>query len=342
MEDIHLSSGYTIPYPHTVYFNKTVLCQGETLKIVVSTWKQYAGRKFALRLLAISEGDSEDLMKEPSLMIARHDNYYYRFVKETPTNSDRLKPGSYLAQIYLIPIEENNERVEPHFIAEHYFQVIQYEEYVTGIKESFGGDWDDPVYLDSPEIKQLNDFFLSWGYYPFSEYEIALRDQTPRSYSDGRGHAIGGISTETFEGVLVKKIYSHITSSMSVESSKPFKLAETGNVGDKLPHIDLTKYFWMLYVLGSAWTDVLFFSKTVWLNISASEESLFLSFTPSEYKIEGDSEVEKIMPLEEPLIFQIVRETLSDSLNIQLLYDAEKGINIIINANRSFLSMTAG
>lgn len=47
------------------------------------------------------------------------------------------------------------------------------------------------------------------------------------------------------------------------------------------------------------------------------------------------------MPTEEPILFDIVREATEGSLNFELIYESNKGINLLVKQTQTFLSKGA-
>lgn len=143
---------------------------------------------------------------------------------------------------------------------------------------------------------------------------------------------------DSLDGLVLSRIVEVIDAAMQFEVPLPF--LEYHNVEvTGLPHVNLTKYIWLLNVLGSTWTDLFFFSQLVRFDINASEESIDLTVSSSLYTVEEPPEW--LTPSLEPPLFHVVRKTIQAGLNCELSYDANKGVTLMVTRNQSFLSMSA-
>jgi hypothetical protein len=323
-------------WPRFVCFNKPTLCEGEPFKVVASSEKHYDHRKFVLQLYSLNN-EAEDLLNETVLSTLGSDDRRKTYFQEVKTLSGNIRPGSYIARVFAPLADLPDESVEQYLLAEHPFQVIPYEDYMAVLPQMFGDDWDEPVYLDS-EIEHLNELFRSWRLEPLHDYEISRRgDQNVDSSS--RGSKYGGWSSgpESYEGSLLGRIEGLLRASMSEwgESYPPFSMDVDRLAGD-LPHVDLTKLLWVVNVLASTLTDIMFFCGRVRSILSAKDDSISLELVPS-YE---DPQEELLMPGQEPPIFQVVRDAVV-GLNLQLTYAESKGVSLSIKANRSPLSLSA-
>jgi hypothetical protein len=191
--------------------------------------------------------------------------------------------------------------------------------------------------LDTLEIEQLNDIFKSWNLSLLNDHEIIRRGHKSEGYS-GSGSKHGWSSgPQSYENSLVERIEDLLRSSMSGDgNSYPFSM-DVHKMAEHTPHVDLTKLLWLTNVLGSTLADVMFFCGNVQLTVSTKQDSISLELTPS--NPEGENRI--LMPKREPPIFQVIRETILGSLNLNLTYAESNGVNLSIQADRSPFSFAA-
>lgn len=331
MTNFQIASGFAI------HFNKELLCVGEAAKVVVSKLRPTGD----YRIVAKLETPEGPLLTSPEITILEQAHVDFINIE-----TNVLDPGPYIIRIYFAPSQYQGraEVPERYTIADHEFQLLPFDQYEVACQELFGGDWDEPMYSDSQDWRQLSEFFAIFNARTTDDDLKHIKnirakpaaEETGGDYSWSRDSWVENTSS----GLLLKSIKQVVEDAMQVETRRPFyfyySLSATG-----VPHVDLTKYVWLLNVLASTWTDIFFFSPSVRLDINASEESFELTVysTPdAQFEI---PEAHWLIPSEEPPLFQVVRNTIGTGLNCQLSYDADSGVNLIVRSNKSFLSMSA-
>lgn len=356
MDDFGRYGHYSYTSPHSVYFSKPALCEGESFKVVASSEKSYDKRQFRLKLFSLSDNRSADFMRESVLSPLRQDlysNYYYH---EDPTVNDALLPGSYLARVLISSPLTTKESTHEELLGEHSFQIIELDDYKTVWEDAFGGEWDESVYLDTQEPLQLNSFFVGWLLDPLSDYEISERGKRTEIPGISPGISLSLLGGDTsldpvfslmmssiwrpgYEGSVIKRLNDFLRQCISEgEQRPPFSLFTSGRDVEVLPHVDLTKLFWLINVIGPSLMDAMFFTGGVTLTSSTNHDSLSIALTAND----AGGEQKLIMPPQEPPIFRIVRGVLEGAQNLDLVYDASKGIDVVIRANRSPLRFSVG
>jgi hypothetical protein len=323
-----------------VYFNKALLCQGESLKVVVSSWHEFANHKILFKLKTFEGELLVDLPTDAITMKRRSDASY---LIEINTDFNGLGPGFYLAQLYLIPRnpEEVAEPLEEYLLRQQTFEVLNFDDYTIYLNELFGDEWDDPIYLDSENIEELNSLFESWNINPISSSDLT---SFATEHTRATSTSSGVVSTPreewrtALEAVVLERVLAVTDAAMRFETSLPFHVYKRVEMKGELPHVDLTRYFWLLAVLGPTWTDVFFFSQTTILDIKVSDGAISMFLRPASYKSEV-AEKPRIMPLGEPFLFEVVRKVIGRGLDCELIYDSDEGINLLVN--RTSMSMAA-
>jgi hypothetical protein len=251
------------------YFNKEVLCIGEPLKIVISPWRPILEYKILLRI----ETSDGHLVTPPETLLFEEPS---RFPQERGRSliniqTSQLEPGLYIIKVYVVPKYKVAEEIsEEYAIAGHVFQLLAFDQYEEYFQELFGEEWDDPVYPDSREVKQLNDFFASYNVGGITQDNVDFieRSRAARESERAQGVASGSSDSwkyDSFEGLVLSRIVEVIDAAMKSEVQLPFVVYHSIEVSG-LPHVNLTKYVWLLNVLGS--TGQIYFSSPNLLSAS--------------------------------------------------------------------------
>ena len=337
MENFQITDRYTS------YFNKEVLCVGEFLKIVISEWRPIVDYKISLK---IETTDGHLLTPPETLLLEEPDLLPGRVRRLIGIQTSQLEPGLYIIKVYVAPpkYEVAEEIAEEYAIAGHVFQLLALDQYDQCFQELFGEDWDDPMYSDSREWKQLNDFFASYNVSGITQDNVEYIETKRAARESGRERGVASWSSDSWkydsiEGLILSRIVEVIDAAMGSAVRLPFSVYHNVEVTG-LPHVNLTKYVWLLNVLGSTWTDLFFFSPLVRFDINASEDSIDLTIF-SWRLTEEDEGPQWLTPPHEPPLFHVVRNTIQAGLNCELRYDAYKGVTLMVSRNQSFLSMSA-
>jgi hypothetical protein len=313
----------------------------------VSSWEPFAQRTVLLKLRRRDDNLPVELRTDAISIQERADRVEYEpsgyetvfssYLVEVKLETDAVDAGPYVAQIYLVPssFKEKTAIIDDYLLEERWLQVLAFDNYAAHFNELFGDAWDDPVYLDTQNIKELNDFFRGWHVDPISKPELEQFELgDPKRAAPVKRRATYSLHDAlSFQSAVLERVLSLNKSAMRFETLLPFRLDADINLTFYLPHIDLTKYFWLLNVLGSTWTDLFFFCRTLTLELYALDDSISLSLKS------GDKET--TMPLDEPPLFQIVRNSIGSGLNYELTYDSDAGINLLVRTTRSLLSKPA-
>jgi hypothetical protein len=352
MDDFGQQGHYSRAAPRRVYFNKPALCKGEAFKVVVTTEPRYNSRQFVLRLFSLTENGIERLLTESALMgSSGEDGERISFFQDVETADINFAAGDYTARVYAPIPELRDQGLEPFLIGEHSFRVIEYDNYIFRLQEMCGDDWDEPVYLDTTEIDQLNHLFIGWMLEPLSDEELSRRERI-RAFK-GEDMSPGFLSTmsrteqhmwltssmrlDSYAGDVMERIEQMLRRAMGEtrNSQLPFLVGANSLEVSGLPHVDLTKLFWIINALGSTLADLMFFCKGVIFSITTKHDTISLDLRPSD-------DIAPVLPSKEPPIFQVVREAVLGSLNFDLIYDESNGVNLSIKANQSPFTASAG
>ena len=332
MENFQITDRYTS------YFNKEVLCVGEPAKIVVAPMRTIVDYEILLKI----ETPEGPILNRPETFLLEERDRGRRLISIA---TDSFKSGLYFIRVYVVPAKYRVAEVIPeeYAIAGHAFQILGLDQYEQYLQELFGEGWDEPVYCDSKEWNQLSEFFVSYDASAITDFTIKhIQDRQMRLDSERRRDTYSRYDDswkyDSLDGLVLSRIVEVIDAAMQFEVPLPF--LEYHNVEvTGLPHVNLTKYIWLLNVLGSTWTDLFFFSQLVRFDINASEESIDLTVSSSLYTVEEPPEW--LTPSLEPPLFHVVRKTIQAGLNCELSYDANKGVTLMVTRNQSFLSMSA-
>ena len=325
------------------YFNKEVLCIGEPLKIVIAPWRP----SFEYEILLRIETSDGHLVTPTETLLFEEPTPFLQGRHRTLINiqTSQLEPGLYIIKVYVVPKGKVAEEIsEEYAIAGHVFQLLALDQYGEYFQEVFGEEWDEPVYSDSRELKQLNDFFVSYNEEGITQEHVDSieRRRAARESERAQGRASWSADSwkyDSFEGMVLSRIVEVIDAAMKSEVQPPFVVYHSVEVSG-LPHVNLTKYLWLLNVLGSTWTDLFFFSQSVVrFDINASEASIDLTIFP--WHITEKESPQWLTAPSEPPLFHVVRNTIQAGLNCELSYDANKGVTLMVSRNQSFLSMSA-
>ncbi len=290
--------------PHQIYFNSDLLSQGQYFKVLIITPDD--NEQFLLRI--ISEGETEyKMFKVSPLGSFMAGSYLHGFTLDT---SEAIKPGAYSVQVYSFGTGDHRERV----IKEHWFHVLNAEEYREHWRGLFGETWDAPIFWDSLESQQTEELLeglpLDKLFDIFTE-EIRLDANTLYDL-------IGPITTALIANEIGGDLPCYVQHRSTARPSR-------------IPHIDLTKLLWLLNALAPVLADRVFFSYGVFIETEASEERFSLLMTTEGRRDIRSLRDERSLDTQFPLVNLIGQVTEGIKFDI-----TEDEFRLIVEADRLY------
>jgi hypothetical protein len=305
---------------HTqVYFGKVVLCEGEVFKAVVDISHDQALENITY-IMVLRLADTNNLA-DPSTCsqelgrVGLHKAYF--------NSSKSLKPGSYIAKVYSAPLslnralKVNEEALERYLIGEQTFCIFEQDKYAEKITKILDECRDHPTYLDDLSLEDINALLNGFSL-----------KQLPQNFKPENHRGYGIYLILLFRDIL--------TVFMTLEIGPlPFKILVNCDTPNEFPHIDVYKFVWVVRVLSATWADLLLFDSGIILYISVKKDSLSLTFKNGEDEV-MDNEDQAKASLCEPPIFNIVRNSIGDSINMDLSYKKIGRIYLSINEKGTY------
>jgi hypothetical protein len=286
-----------------VYFNGDIFSQGQLFKALIITPND--NRQFELR---ISREDDDEFKK-----------FYFNLIDYLTPNtcllglkldtSEEFQIGSYVAQIYSNAQEEDDR---DSVVREHWFQVLNPDEYYEHWLKLFGETWDEPVFWDSVGPRQVEKLLEGL---PLDKLFEVLPEEI-RLDVNTLYDLIGPITTALVANEIDGGLPCLVEHRLNGQPSR-------------IPHIDLTKLFWLLNAIAPVLADKMFFSKHASLEIGASEEQFSVLI-----KIEGRTKDEHLPGTSSPLIALI--EKITEGIKFDV---SDNKFRLIMEADRSYESV---
>jgi hypothetical protein len=268
--------------PTRVYFSSEILCRGEIFKAVAHVPEEL--RDVRLHIL---RQDAEDTLEGEELLpvedkLLLFDRFPWPNARGIFLDtSELLGVGSYVARVYADapgrrsetgeerPSDRrereestDDESADEGLIGEHWFQVLDPEDYEEHWRGLFGETWDEPVYCDSLETGQAAELLEGL---PLDDLFEALPEDLELN-GETMCRLAGPIATAliTAEGQGLPCPVEHRFEQLSKE----------------LPHINLTELLWLLNALAPALLDMALSSPRLSVRTEVSDHDLFMNIRP--------------------------------------------------------------
>ncbi len=218
--------------------NSEVLAKGELFKAVVDVPD---AKRHDAKIEVFGENEGLEYILDKTSNPSR----YAQIV-----DTNKLPNGHYQARVLL----------DDDLIGEHRFIVLRPKDYDAYWHRLFGDAWDKPVYLDTAEPPEM--------------------DNMVSSLNKQLGELINIYSSDVDRMVLCQ-LLGPITAASMVEDMEqlPFAIKfENGSMPTKFPHIDLTKFLWVIKALAPSFADKAFFSSDTVISYSLTEREIVLDF----------------------------------------------------------------
>lgn len=252
--------------PPQMFFNKTILCAGEYVKVRTFAQRRGVTPASIEAELSIFRAEGNDRGEEIYRTSLRSQGDEEEQFSARFQIQDMLKAGPYIARLaYLTANQGGAERGErgdvEETIREHHFYVLEAEEYDNYWRGLFGGEWDDPIYLDTVNPYQA-DYLLNG--LPLEDLWGSL--QAPLTLNARNLYYLLGPITTT----LIAANMSYTPLLLMTNRTQP--------LSGPVPSVDLTKLIWHLNALASVISDWAFFGRSLDIKVENDSERLLFHF----------------------------------------------------------------
>jgi hypothetical protein len=255
------------------FFSSSVVCAGETLKVVVPTY----GRWDATHpTLSVIDSDKKGVEAAAFRLDERHQRY---------STAVTLRPGQYQARV-----AAGRSDTGQHLMGEHEFVVLDRPQFDRFWRDVFSGPWDEPLRWNQrfePSFLELLDV-------------AGLRADAIL----GEPHAAASHAADDYALFLFALVRAQLASETT---DLPFNVyGPSIHLPDRaIPNgLDLTKLVWLLGVVGPCWSEWAFFAESVGIGFSWEQEALTIrcsSVAPPSHPLPDGG-------ISEPRLHRLVRE----------------------------------